>query len=254
MATFSRKGWSSDGEGSGLSADEYTRYMDDLDDAIMLRCDSGSRPGKTIHLHRPFREKITVDDKARFDGLKEAAENGITKAWFPLGQEYAKRGEWAQAEHWLGKAADLGCWPEAVEALLLVRQLKQLYERTCDENADKEHSDEAVVAIPSEEHPFLKLPRIAGFETCEIVIRRGVKQYLVLVRRKKSVNAKREVMGHVLREAGFDDATDLYDTELDARNAGLLARRSWGRLISQEKETRFHLRDSIEKFLSDISR
>ncbi|MBR4614845.1 MAG: hypothetical protein IKO55_04510, partial [Kiritimatiellae bacterium] len=73
-----------------------------------------------------------------------------------------------------------------------------------------------------------------------------------LIRRKKS--AKMGVMGHVLREAGFDDATDLYDTELDAQNAGLLTRRSWGRLISQERETRFHIRDSIEKFLADISK
>ena len=83
-------------------------------------------------------------------------------------------------------------------------------------------------------------------------MRKGEKKYLVLVRRKGGT--KMEVMGHILREAGFDVATDLFDTELDAQNAGLLALRSWGRRISQEKEARLHLRDGIEKFLADISK
>ena len=243
MAKFSRKGrkrrkgWSSGGKRS-FSSDEYTRYMGDLDDARMLRRDHGSRPGKTIHPHPTFTEVIEVDERAKFAGLMEEAKKGNVKAQFLLGKEYARLREWTQAEHWLTKVAELGGWPEAVEELSRVRQLKQ----------------PSTSMSVSEEHPFLKLPRIAGFEICEIVMRRGEKKYLVLVRRKKSAKAKREVMGQLLREAGFDDATDLYDTELDAQNAGLLARRSWGRLISQERETRYHLRDSIDKFLADTSK
>ena len=251
MATFSRKGWSSDGGGENLSADEYSRLMADIDDARMLRHDRGSRPGKTIHQHPTFTEVIEVDDTAILEGLKEAAKNGITKAWFPLGQEYAKRGEWAQAEYWLRKVAELGGWPEAELALLRVRQLKQLYARTCEENAASAQGESASKSV-SEEHPFFKLPRIAGFQICEIVMRRVAKKYLVLVRRKKS--AKMEVIGHVLREAGFDVVTDIFDTELDAQNAGLLALRSWGRYISQERDACLHLRDGIEKFLADISK
>ena len=61
-------------------------------------------------------------------------------------------------------------------------------------------------------------------------------------------------MGRILREAGFDVATDIFDTELEAENGGLLALRSWGRPISQDRETRYHLRECIEKFLADISK
>ena len=259
MAKFSRKGrkrrkrWSSGGRRS-FSSDEYTRYLADVDDSRMLRRDRGSRPGKTIHLHQTFKEKIEVDDRATIDGLREEAEKGNIQAWFRLGKEYARLGDLKEAEYWLCKVAKLGGWPEAEAELSLVRRM--LYPsrtRSCEENAAKAYSDAAATDISvqddsasenvPEEHPFSKLPRIAEFETCEIVMRRGEKKYLVLVRRKKS--AKMEVMGHVLREAGFDVATDLYDTELDARNAGLLARHSWGRPMSQERGNRFHLRDGI---------
>ena len=268
MAKFSRKGrkrrkrWSSGGRHS-FSSDEYTRYLADIDDSRMLRRDRGSRPGKTIHPHPTFREKIEIDDKAMIDGLREEAEKGNIQAWFRLGKEHVRLGDLREAEYWLCKVAALGGWPEAEAELSLVRRM--LYPdrtRSCDENAVKACSDVAATDISvqndsasknvPEEHPFVNLPRIAEFEICEIVMRRGEKKYLVLVRRKKSV--KMEVMGHVLRETGFDVATDLYDTELDARNAGLLARHSWGRPMSQERETRYHLRECIEKFLSDISR
>ena len=53
-----------------MSTDEYARYMDDIDDARMLRHDRGSRPGKTIHPHPSFREKIEVDAKAKIDGRR----------------------------------------------------------------------------------------------------------------------------------------------------------------------------------------
>ena len=268
MAKFSRKGrkrrkgWSSGGRRS-FSSDEYTRYMGDLDDARMLRRDHGSRPGKTIHPHPTFTEVIEVDERAKFAGLMEEAKKGNVKAQFLLGKEYVRLGDLREAEYWLCKVAALGGWPEAEEELSLVRRvLYPARTRSCDENAAKAYSDAAATDISvqndsasknvPEEHPFFNLPRIAEFEVCEILVRRGEKKYLVLIRRKKS--AKMEVMGHVLREAGFDDATDLYDTELDAQNVGLLARRSWGRLISQERETRFHIRDSIEKFLADISK
>lgn len=71
MAIVSQKGWASDGGMSGLSDDEYARYMDDIDDARLLRRDRGSRPGKTIHPHPSFRERIEVDAKAKIDGLIE---------------------------------------------------------------------------------------------------------------------------------------------------------------------------------------
>ena len=71
MAIVSQKGWASDVGMSGLSDDEYVRYMDDIDDARMLRHDRGSRPGKTIHPHPSFRERIEVDAKAKIDGLIE---------------------------------------------------------------------------------------------------------------------------------------------------------------------------------------
>ena len=57
-----------------MSTDEYARYMDDIDDARLLRHDRGSRPGKTIHPHPSFRERIEVDAKAKIDGLIEEAK------------------------------------------------------------------------------------------------------------------------------------------------------------------------------------
>ena len=266
MATFSRKGWSSDGVGGSFSSDEYTRYMDDIDDARMLRHDRGSRPGKTIHPHPTFTEVIEVDERAKFAGLMEEAKKGNVKAQFLLGKEYISRGDLREAEYWLRKVAALGGWPEAEAELSRVRQLRQLRTQSCDENVAKAmhgaHSVEAIKVVTdqgecdskkgTEEHPFLKLPRAVAFEICDIAMRKGEKKYLVLVRRKGGT--KMEVMGHILREAGFDVATDLFDTELDAQNAGLLALRSWGRRISQEKEARLHLRDGIEKFLADISK
>ena len=266
MATFSRKGWSSDGGGGNLSADEYTRYMDDIDDARMLRHDRGSRPGKTIHPHPTFTEVIEVDERAKFAGLMEEAKKGNIKAQFLLGKEYVRLGDLREAEYWLRKVATLGGWPEAEAELSWVRQLRQPSTRSCDENSAKAvhgaHSVDAIKGIPDqgecnskkgvEEHLFFKLPRAVVFEICEIAMKKGEKKYLVLVRRKGGT--KMEVMGHILREAGFDVATDLFDTELDAQNAGLLAMYSWGRRISQEKEARLHLHDGIEKFLASISK
>lgn len=124
MATFSRKGWSSDGVGGSFSSDEYTRYMDDIDDARMLRHDRGSRPGKTIHPHPTFTEVIEVDERAKFAGLMEEAKKGNVKAQFLLGKEYISRGDLREAEYWLRKVAALSGWPEAEAELSRVRQLK----------------------------------------------------------------------------------------------------------------------------------
>ena len=82
MAIVSQKGWASDVGMSGLSDDEYVRYMDDIDDARMLRHDRGRRPGKTIHPHPSFRERIEVDAKAKIDGLIEEAKKGNIPAQF----------------------------------------------------------------------------------------------------------------------------------------------------------------------------
>ena len=88
-----------------MSTDEYARYMDDIDDAQLLRHDRGSRPGKTIHPHPSFREKIEVDAKAKIDGLIEEAQKGNVKAQLLLGKEYVQRGDLDRAEHWLKKVA-----------------------------------------------------------------------------------------------------------------------------------------------------
>ena len=246
MATFSRKGWSSDGVGGGLSTDEYARYMDDIDDAQLLRHDRGSRPGRTIHPHPSFRERIEVDAKAKIDGLIEEAKKGNVKAQFLLGKEYAKRGELAQAEHWLRKVAALGGWPEAEAELSRVRQMKLSRIRS---------RDLAAGTTDFIENPFSTLPHVYGFHICDLQTKRDGKKYQVLVELKRRCRQSGDVesMGQVLRNAGYKDIIDLFDTEEDAKEAGLLARRCWGRSISQEREERYHLRDGIAKFISDIS-
>ena len=230
MATFSRKGWSSDGGGRGLSTDEYARYMDDIDDARLLRHDRGSRPGKTIHPHPSFRERIEVDAKAKIDGLIEEAKKGIIPAQFLLGKEYAQRGELGRAEYWLKKVADLGAWPEA-------------------------EADLSEGMIDFIENPFSTLPHVYGFHICELQTKRDGKKYQVLVDLKKrgGQSGVIESMAQILRKAGYKDIIDLFDTQADAEEAGLLALRCWGRRISQEREERYNLRDGIAKFISDIS-
>ena len=246
MATFSRKGWSSDGVGGGLSTDEYARYMDDIDDAQLLRHDRGSRPGKTIHPHPSFRERIEVDAKAKIDGLIEEAKKGIIPAQFLLGKEYAQRGELGRAEYWLKKVADLGAWPEAESELLRVRQMKASRVRSGD------LSEGTINFI---ENPFSTLPHVYGFHICELQTKRDGKKYQVLVDLKKrgGQNGNVESMVQILRKAGYKDFIDLFDTQADAEEAGLLALRCWGRRISQEREERYHLREGIAKFMSDIS-
>ncbi|MBQ6008212.1 MAG: hypothetical protein IJL17_06720 [Kiritimatiellae bacterium] len=243
MATFSRKGWSSDGGGGNLSADEYTRYMDDIDDAQLLRHDRGSRPGKTIHPHPPFREKIEVDAKAKIDGLIEEAKKGNIQAQFLLGKEYAQRGELGRAEHRLKKVADLGAWPEAEAELSRVRQMKSSHVRS---------GDLAAGTTEFIENLFSTLPHVYGFHTCELQTKRDGKKYQVLVDLKKRGGQSRDVvsMVQILRKAGYKDIIDLFDTKADAEEAGLLALRCWGRRISQEREERYHLRDGIAKWLS----
>lgn len=246
MATFSRKGWSSDGGGGGLSTDEYTRYMDDIDDAIMLRHDRGSRPGKTIHPHPHFRERIEIDAKAKIDGLIEEAKKGNIPAQFLLGKEYAKRGELGRAEHWLSKVAALGGWPEAEAELSRVRQMKSSRVRS---------GDLAEGMTEFIENPFSTLPHVYGFRICELRTKRDGKKYQVLVDLKKrgGQNGVIESMVLILKNAGYKDIIDLFDTQADAEEAGLLALRCWGRRISQEREERYHLRAGIAKFISDIS-
>ena len=246
MATFSRKGWSSDGGGCGLSTDEYARYMDDIDDAQLLRHDRGSRPGKTIHPHPSFRERIEVDAKAKIDGLIEEAKKGNIKAQFLLGKEYAKRGELAQAEHWLRKVAVLGGWPEAEAELSRVRQMKLSRIRS---------RDLAAGTTDFIENPFSTLPHVYGFHICELQTKQDGKKYQVLVDLKKrgDQSGNIEPMAQLLKKAGYKDIIDLFDTQAAAEEAGLLALRCWGRRISQEREERYHLRDGIAKFISDIS-
>lgn len=246
MATFSRKGWNSDGEVGGLSSDEYARYMDDIDDAQLLRRDRGSRPGKTIHPHPSFREKINVDAKAKIDGLIEEAKKGNVKAQFLLGKEYAQRGDLGRAEHWLKKVADLGAWPEAEAELSRVRQMK----------ASRVRSDDlAEGMIDFIENPFSTLPHVYGYRICDLQTKRDGKKYQVLVELKRHCRQSGNVesMGQVLRNAGYKDIIDIFDTQADAEEAGLLALRCWGRRISQEREERYHLREGIPKFMSDIS-
>lgn len=246
MATFSRKGWSSDGGGCGLSTDEYARYMDDIDDAQLLRHDRGSRPGKTIHPHPSFREKINVDAKAKIDGLIEEAKKGNVKAQFLLGKEYAQRGDLGRAEHWLKKVADLGAWPEAESELSQVRQMRSSRIRS---------GNLAASMTDFIENPFSALPHVYGFHICELQTKRDGKKYQVLVDLKKRCgqSGNIESMVQILRKAGYKDIIDLFDTQADAEEAGLLALRCWGRRISQEREERYHLRDGIAKFISDIS-
>ena len=197
MATFSRKGWSSDGGGCGLSTDEYARYMDDIDDAQLLRHDRGSRPGKTIHPHPSFRERIEVDAKAKIDGLIEEAKKGNIKAQFLLGKEYAKRGELAQAEHWLRKVAALGGWPEAEAELSRVRQMKSSRIRS---------GELAEGTIDLIENPFSTLPHVYGFHICELQTKRDGKKYQVLVDLKKrgGQSGTIESMVQILRKKGSD--------------------------------------------------
>ena len=246
MATFSRKGWSSDGGGRGLSTDEYARYMDDIDDARLLRHDRGSRPGKTIHPHPSFRERIEVDAKAKIDGLIEEAKKGIIPAQFLLCKEYAQRGELGRAEYWLKKVADLGAWPEAEAELSRVRQMKASRVRSGDLSEGM---------IDFIENPFSTLPHVYGFHICELQTKRDGKKYQVLVDLKKrgGQSGVIESMAQILRKAGYKDIIDLFDTQADAEEAGLLALRCWGRRISQEREERYNLRDGIAKFISDIS-
>ena len=229
-----------------MSTDEYARYMDDIDDAQLLRHDRGSRPGKTIHPHPAFRERIEVDAKAKIDGLIEEAKKGNIKAQFLLGKEYAKRGELAQAEHWLRKVAVLGGWPEAEAELSRVRQMKLSRIRS---------RDLAAGTTDFIENPFSTLPHVYGFHICELQTKRDGKKYQVLVELKRRCRQSGDVesMGQVLRNAGYKDIIDLFDTEEDAKEAGLLALRCWGRYISQEREERYNLRDGIAKFISDIS-
>ena len=105
------------------------------------------------------------------------------------------------------------------------------------------------------ENPFSTLPRVYGYRTCDLQTKRDGKKYQVLVELKRRCRQSGDVesMGQVLRNAGYKDIIDLFDTEEDAKEAGLLARRCWGRSISQEREERYHLRDGIAKFISDIS-
>ena len=246
MAIVSQKGWASDGCLGGVSDDEYARYMDDIDDARMLRHDRGSRPGKTIHPHLSFRERIEVDAKAKIDGLIEEAKKGIIPAQFLLGKEYAQRGELGRAEHWLKKVADLGAWPEAEAELSRVRQMKSSRIRS---------GELAEGTIDLIENPFSTLPHVYGFHICELQTKRDGKKYQVLVDLKKrgGQSGTIESMVQILRKAGYKDMIDLFDTQADAEEAGLLALRCWGRRISQEREERYHLRDGIAKFISDIS-
>ena len=246
MAIVSQKGWASDVGMSGLSDDEYVRYMDDIDDARMLRHDRGRRPGKTIHPHPSFREKIEVDAKAKIDGLIEEAKKGIIPAQFLLGKEYAQRGELGRAEHWLKKVADLGAWPEAEAELSRVRQMKLSRIRS---------RDLAAGTTDFIENPFSTLPHVYGFHICELQTKRDGKKYQVLVGLKKrgGQSGVIESMAQILRKAGYKDIIDIFDTQADAEEAGLLALRCWGRRISQEREERYHLRDGIAKFISDIS-
>ena len=105
------------------------------------------------------------------------------------------------------------------------------------------------------ENPFSTLPHVYGFHICELQTKRDGKKYQVLVDLKKrgGQSGVIESMAQILRKAGYKDIIDLFDTQADAEEAGLLALRCWGRRISQEREERYNLRDGIAKFISDIS-
>ena len=189
---------------------------------------------------------IEVDAKAKIDGLIEEAKKGIIPAQFLLGKEYAQRGELGRAEYWLKKVADLGAWPEAEAELSRVRQMKLSRIRS---------RDLAAGTTDFIENPFSTLPRVYGYRTCDLQTKRDGKKYQVLVELKRRCRQSGDVesMGQVLRNAGYKDIIDLFDTQADAEEAGLLALRCWGRRISQEREERYNLRDGIAKFISDIS-
>ena len=105
------------------------------------------------------------------------------------------------------------------------------------------------------ENPFSTLPHVYGFHICEFQTKRDGKKYQVLVDLKKrgGQSGNIEPMAQLLKKAGYKDIIDLFDTQAAAEEAGLLALRCWGRRISQEREERYHLRDGIAKFMSDIS-
>lgn len=268
MATFTRKGWDSDGRGGAFSSDEYSRYMDDLDDAILLRHDRGSRPGKTVHVHPTFKEVIEVDEKAKIAGLEEAAKAGNINARFLLGKEYAKRGDLVRAEHWLMKVAKLGGWPEAEAELSRVRQLKgQLNLISTSSGVSRSEdvhnalSDKEKKAIPTHdedmsgadfaENPFLRMPRIQAFRIYDIQWSEGEKKYLVLLSKEKG-EGKLETMGNLLHEGGFEITTEVFNTEMDAQKYGLFVRRTWGRHITQERELRWNFSQTISEFMSAL--
>ena len=242
MAIVSQKGWASDGCLGGVSDDEYARYMDDIDDARLLRHDRGSRPGRTIHPHPSFREKIEVDAKAKIDGLIEEAKKGNIKAQFLLGKEYAQRGELGQAVHWLKKVADLGAWPEAEAELSRVRQ--RLRPEVLSVHCSTSDVDFVV-------NPFLSLPRIRAFRIYEIQVSEFKKKFLLLVVRNKS-GSKMETMGSILKETGHEIATEIFETEEEAKKYGLFVMRSWGRHITQEREEKWNISKTIVEFMSAL--
>lgn len=257
MATFSKKGWNSDSGGFNMSLDEYVRYMDNIDYAV----DRSSRPQKTIHEHKSFKEKVEPDTStgSRIPWLLSEAHMGNTVAKFMLGQEYAKCGNLREAEHWLKKVADLGGWPEAEKELSRVRELircrlvADVAFKARDDGQNDEKVDVRIMTSESflPENPLVCLPRINAFRICEFELGNGEKRYLVVIRKRKDSTIM-EPMGYVLRGLGYDIAKDLFETEAEAQKFGLLAMRTWGRQISLERERKWNLQDGINDFLSCV--
>lgn len=115
MAKFSRKGWSSDFNPDNFTCGQMDRHVEGLRDDLYGRHNPVSRPGKTIHPHKPVGEaprEFTSDEL--FATMVEAAKNGDCQRQFLAGLGYAKRGDMKNAKYWLKKAADRN-WPEARE-------------------------------------------------------------------------------------------------------------------------------------------
>ena len=115
MAKFSRKGWNSDFNPDNFTCDQMDRHVEGLRDDLYGRHNPVSRPGKTIHPHKPVGEaprEFTSDEL--FATMVEAAKNGDCQRQFLAGLGYAKRGDMKNAKYWLKKAADRN-WPEARE-------------------------------------------------------------------------------------------------------------------------------------------
>ena len=96
MAIVSQKGWASDVGMSGLSDDEYARYMDDIDDAQLLGMIAEAVPGKQSIRIRLLGRKSRLMHRPRLMASLKKRRWGISTLNFCWAKSMRNEANWGE--------------------------------------------------------------------------------------------------------------------------------------------------------------